>query len=76
MKVENEKIFTVVLGSEKHVVQTREKAIKVLKELVNKTNESLENLNPEVIEVDMSEEQWSLTGLPWNQIAIELMRGK
>jgi len=76
MRIENKKFFVVSLGTENEIVENREKAIQTLKTLVMKLpkNTNIETMKPEIIEVDTSGEKWSLKGLAWNQIAIELMR--
>lgn len=78
MKIENDKFFVVSLGDEKEIVENRERAIQTLKTSVMKLakDADMEVLKPEIIEVDTSGEKWSLKGLAWNQIALELMRGK
>lgn len=76
MKVENNKFYVVSLGQEKIIEQTRKEAIDTIKQLVSESEGDVADLNPEIIEVDTSGEKWSLKGLSWNQIALELMRGK
>ena len=76
-KIENNIFYVVSLGDEKVIEQSREDAIGTLVEMVNETpNADFEQLNPEIIEVDVSGEKWNLKGIPWNIIAIELMRNK
>lgn len=75
MEVEDNKMFVVSLGDTKYVVQSRGEAIQTMKQLVKKAEGEISELKPEIIEVDMSGEKWSLTGIPWDQIALELMKG-
>lgn len=74
MEIKNEKFYVVSLEETKIIEQTKAEAIKALMELVNKANGDVDELNPEIVEVDTSGEKWSLKGLPWNLIALELMR--
>ena len=77
-KIENNVFYVVSLGDEKIIEQNRENAIKTLVEMVNEIPDTdfLETLNPEIIGVDVSGEKWNLKGIPWNIIALELMRKK
>jgi len=77
LKIENKKFFVVSLGTENEIVENRERALQTLKTLVMKLpkNTNIEAMNPEIVEVDISGEKWSLKGLAWNTIALEFMRG-
>ena len=76
MKIEKNKFYVISLGQDKIIESTKEDAIKALMEMVNKSKADATTLNPEIVEVDTSGEKWSLKGLPWNLIAIELMRNQ
>lgn len=72
MKIEGFKFYVVVLkGKEVHLEKTKKEAIDTLRTLV-------ENVKPEdiqIAEVDVSEEKWQMSGLNWQEIALELLGG-
>jgi len=76
IEIKDDVFYVVKLGEQKTIAQTKDEAIKTLMDLVNATKEDVGKLSPEIIEVDTSAEKWSLKGLAWNQIAIELMRNR
>ena len=68
--------YVVNIGETKLIEETKTEAIKRLVGIVSKHQGDIENLQPEIIEVNTSEEKWQLKGLAWNTIAMELMRQK
>ena len=72
LKVEGDKFYVVQAGDEKWILDKRDEAIETLKTIVRKMDAAPGDAS--VIEVDVSEEKWSLREVPWSQIALELMK--
>lgn len=73
MKIENGKFYVLEMKNDKWIYGTEKEAIKSLKSLIS-TNE---NLNPEgtnLLEADLNGKQWSVKGVPWSKIAMQLMK--
>lgn len=74
MELKNGKFYVVSIGKTKLVEAEKNDAITKLVELVNKQTADISTLTPEIVEVDTVAEKWVLKSLPWNIIALELMR--
>jgi len=75
LRIANDKFYVLELGKEKRIFDSEEAAVASLKEALAED----EKLNPEgvnILEVDTSEEQWKIQGVPWSRIAISLIRGE
>ncbi|MFQ6033870.1 MAG: hypothetical protein ACE5KR_03300 [Candidatus Bipolaricaulia bacterium] len=75
LRIDNDKFYVLELGKEKRIFDSEEAAVASLKEALAED----EKLNPEgvnILEVDTSEEQWKIQGVPWSRIAISLIRGE
>lgn len=72
LKVEGDRFYMVQAGDEKWIHSERDDAIETLKTIVRKS-ETVPG-DASVVEVDVSEDKWSLREVPWSQIALELMK--
>lgn len=75
LRIGNDKFYVLELGKEKRIFDSEEAAVASLREALAED----EKLNPEgvnILEVDTSEEQWKIQGVPWSRIAISLIRGE
>jgi len=75
LRIDNDKFYVLELGKEKRIFDSEEAAVASLKEALAAD----EKLNPEavnILEVDTSEEQWKIQGVPWSRIAISLIRSE
>jgi len=75
LRIANDKFYVLELGKEKRIFDSEEAAVASLKEALAED----EKLNPEgvnILEVDTSEEQWKIQGVPWSRIAISLIRSE
>jgi len=72
MKIESKKFYVVVAGEEAFVEQTRAEAISTLRKSLKEAGSE----NPQIAEVDISGEKWSMQGLAWKDIAMELLKGE
>lgn len=70
------KFYVVSIGKTKTIESDKNQAVEKLVEAVKATTTNVESLNPEIVEVDITGEKWQLKTLPWNVIAMELMRMK
>ena len=62
MKIENNKFYIFKADDETNILETEEKALSMLK--------GKENFdNTEIIEVDMTEKEWTITQISWKKIA-------
>ena len=68
--------FYVIQFEEKNIIHSsKDEAVNTLKEVISE-NKELKAENIEIVEVDTSDEKWLLKSVPWNEIAISLIRGK
>lgn len=74
MEIKDGIFYVVSIEDTQLLEQTRSEAIQKLVGLVKKTNGDIEDMKPEIIEVDTNGDKWQLKGLSWNVIALELMR--
>ena len=73
LRIDNDKFYVLELGKQKRIFDSEEAAVASLKEALAED----EKLNPEgvnILEVDTSEEQWKIQGVPWSRIAVSLIR--
>jgi len=76
MDIKDGKFYVVSIGKTKTIESDKNQAVEKLVESVKSTTANVEALNPEIVEVDITGEKWQLKTLPWNVIAMELMRMK
>jgi hypothetical protein len=74
MDIKDGVFYVVTIGEIKMIESDKSSAIKELMALVKKLGGDIEKLKPEIIEVNTKGDKWSLNGLAWNTIAIELMK--
>jgi len=75
LKIIDDKFYVVKVTENKWVLDDKDEGIETLKEEIEKNPE----LGPEdfsVIVVDTSTEKWGLKMVPWDEIAIGLIRGE
>lgn len=70
MKIKNDVFYVLIAAKEKHLFGERAEAIDVMKKAVKKAGAS-EGVN--VFSVDVSKDQWEIIGIPWQEIAMELI---
>lgn len=73
MKIEGFKFYVVVAGEEAFAEQTRAEAITTLKKALKETKSEP---NPQIVEIDIGGEKWSMQSLVWKDIALELLKGE
>lgn len=74
MKVIGDKFYVAEVGEDKWIHDSRDEGIETLKEEILKNPDLLPG-DTRLIEVDTSTEKWNLKMVPWEEIAVELIRG-
>ena len=64
------KFYVVTTENEGYVEKTKVDAISTLKRIVKEGNPK----KPQIAEVDISGDKWSVEGIPWSEIAMELIK--
>lgn len=75
LRIDNNTFYVLELGKQKRIFDSEAAAVESLKDALAGD----EKLNPEavnILEVDTSQEQWKIQGVPWSRIAISLIRGE
>lgn len=70
MEIENKKFYVVTTEKKGFVEKTKVDAISTLKRIIREENPE----KPQVAEIDVSGEKWSVEGIPWSEIAMELIK--
>lgn len=74
LKIIDDKFYVVKVIDDKWFLDNKDEGIETLTEEIEK-NPELGPGDVSVIEVDTSTEKWGLKIVPWDEIAIGLMRG-
>lgn len=73
LKIESGRFYIVQAGEIQWIHADKESAIATLTEIIRDD----EDVNPEqtqILEVDTSGEKWSMTAVPWSEVAFGLIR--
>ncbi len=73
LKIESGKFYIVQAGKTQWIHADKESAIGTLTEIIREDN----TINPEktqILEVDTVKEKWSMTAVPWAEVAFGLIR--
>mgnify|MGYP000264634157 CR=1 FL=1 len=72
MKIENDTFTVVTVAGQRYLYNNEDEAIDHLKE--NSDGIDVENSDVSVVEVEVTENDWKIAEMPWQQIALRLLQ--
>lgn len=72
MKISNDTFHVVTVSDERHIYDAEDDAIDHLRDNTGDINPDDDDVN--VVEVTIEGEDWTITELPWQQIALRLLQ--
>ena len=71
MEIKEDRFYVLESENGKWIFETEDDAIKKLKDVAKKNDPE----KTRIIEVDISEGEWSIKQVPWSRIAMKLIEG-